>query len=138
MAARSSVSLKTVLNDATVIISLGLVHLIKFGFPFVLSAHAFSSPLFYYYFPSSKFYICFFPSFIPLFARSFSFFLSLIFFFFSLSFRLLVCRSVGLSSLILSRSFWPRSPFVLRIFILKSVSFNKPKLFPYPQNSCNT
>ena len=102
----------------------------------MLSAHAFSSPLFYYYFPSSKFYICFFPSFPPLFARSFSFFL-----FFFLSFRLLVCLvcwSVGLSSLILSRSFWPCSPFVLRIIITKSVFFNKPKLFPYPQNSFNT
>ena len=32
-------------------------------------------PIYYYYFPSSKFYICFFPSFLPLFASSFSFFL---------------------------------------------------------------
>ena len=62
-------------------------------------------------------------------------FLSLFFF---LSFGLLVCRSVSLSSLILSRSLWPFCPFVLRILITKSVFFNKPKLYPHPQNSCNT
>ena len=94
MAARSSVCLK-ILNDAMVImIRIGSPYQIWFSL--VLSAPAFSFPLSYYYFPSSKFYICFFPSFLPLLlVCSFSFFL-----FFFPSFGLLVCRSVGLSSLI--------------------------------------
>ena len=132
MAARSSVCLK-ILNDAMVIISLGLVHLIKIWFSLVLSAPAFPFPLFYYYFPSSNFYICLFPSFLPLFAYKFVFFL----FFFFQSFGLLVCLSVVLSSLTYLVLFGVFS-ICFKNFRSQSVFFNKPKLFSYPQNLCNT
>ena len=94
----------------------------------MLSAPAFPFPLFYYYFPSSKFYICLFPSFLPLFAYKFVFFLS---------FGLLVCRSVVLSSLTYLVLFGVFSIF-FKNFRSQSVFFNKPKLFPYPQTLCNT
>ena len=51
-------------------------YIIRIGFTLsnLVSLLCWALPLFYYYFPSSKFYICFFPSFLPLFACSFSFF----------------------------------------------------------------